>query len=298
MTCRDLRRVADSYLSRHTTAEMNHDILRHVDICPACGTDLDGRRRIRVAVRIAFDDASDLEPPPAFSARLRDHLRAEAEPDRTRVISRRSWLGLAAGLVVAIGLTGRLIVDRSNASTDALAQDAIGDHQNCALKFRMVRMPVPLPEAAARFDKSYRLLIDAPPAEMSTPGGHVRVIDRHACAFDARRFGHVVMEYRGHVLSLLMTEGSARAGAAAAIPHAIGRSTNGLSVVSVNAPDHVILLVGDLERAELTQLSTILAKPLAQRLVSGLRPAQADALVALQSVIPADGCNRRLTVCE
>ena len=30
-------------------------------------------------------------------------------------------------------------------------------------------------------------------------------LERHACAYDARRFGHLVMHYRGHVVSLLMT---------------------------------------------------------------------------------------------
>ena len=56
-------------------------------------------------------------------------------------------------------------------------------------------------------------------------------------------------------------------------PHPIRRSTNGLSVVSVNGAGHAILLVGDLENAELAELSEIVATPLARRLVSeGLTP--------------------------
>lgn len=282
MTCRDFRRMADAFLSAQTTAETNHDILRHVDGCPSCRADLDGRRRLRTALRAAFNGASELAPAPDFMARLHTQLRAEVDRNRPGTISRRSWLGLAAGLVLTIGVTGRLITDREIASADALARDAIGDHRNCALKFRLKRMPVPLAEAAAQFDDAYRLLMTAPPDEMSAPGGAIRVLERHACAYDGRRFGHVIMQYRGHTVSLLMTSARGRVGAglADAMPHSIGEPANGLSVVSVDASNRSILLVGDLGSAELTELSKIVAKPLAQRLAGWRLPSTDTVLVA------------------
>jgi hypothetical protein len=185
---------------------------------------------------------------------------------------------LAAGLVLTIGLTGRLVTDRESASAEALARDAIGDHRNCALKYRLTRMPVPLPEAAVRFDEAYRLLMTAPPDEASAPGGPVRVLERHACAYDGRRFGHVIMQYRGHTVSLLMT-GNAYAGGDS-IPRAIGQPANGLSVVSVNASGRSILLVADLQAPELTELSRIVVTPLAQRLAGGVRPSGGAIVVA------------------
>ena len=108
MTCLQFRRVADSFLSKHLTAELSHDVLRHLDVCPSCRADVDGRRRLRAALRIAVDRTPELQAQPDFSARLRTRLREEARGGRTRAISRRSWLALAAGLVLAIGLTGRL----------------------------------------------------------------------------------------------------------------------------------------------------------------------------------------------
>lgn len=299
MTCRDIRRMADSLPSAQMTADAEVDILRHLDFCPSCRIEVDGRRRIRTALRGALAGARDLQPQADFSARLRHHLREQAERDRRRARARRSWVGLAAGLLLVAGLTARFVFDRANATSDALAADAIADHRNCALKLGMDRMPVPLTEAAERFDKAYRLLITAPADGIAASGGPVRVVDRHACAYDGRRFGHVIMQYRGHVVSLLMTAGGAAAGAApgGGIPHVIGHSTNGLSVVTVNASDRSILLVADLGSAELTELSTIIAKPLAQRL-AGARPAMTTPafVAAFQWSLPLRTCTGLLTV--
>lgn len=196
---------------------------------------------------------------------------------------------MAASLVLAVGLTSAFLVRRLDAFTETLAQDAIGDHQNCALKYRWSRNPVPLPEAAARFDSAYRLLLSAPPNDITAPGGPVRVLERHVCAYEARRFGHVIMEYRGHVVSLLMTAASPPVrlpGLSGASPHPIGRSRDGLSVVSVDGADHAVMLVGDLGKTELTELSALIATPLAHRLVGGQPLPNADVVIALQSVLP------------
>ena len=77
------------------------------------------------------------------------------------------------------------------------------------------------------------------------------------------------MEYRGRVVSLLLTPNE-EAGAAREpgepLPHLIGRRKDGLSVVSVDRSRHAILLVSDLGTDELTQLSKMVSVPLAQRL--------------------------------
>jgi hypothetical protein len=45
-------------------------------------------------------------------------------------------------------------------------------------------------------DPNYRLLLSAPPDDISTPDGPVRVVERHSCAYGAHRFGHVILQYR------------------------------------------------------------------------------------------------------
>ncbi len=268
MTCRDVRDVADSFLSEELLTETNHEILRHLDGCPSCRAEIDARRRLRGALRTAFNRAPELQPSGEFADRLRERLR-QAAVDRPRgwTLSGR-WLALAAGLVLAVGVTA-ILFNRSPTTSEALATDAIGDHRNCALKYRLVRKPVPLEEAAQRFDSAYRVLLSAPPDDLPTPDGPVRVVERHSCAYAARRFGHVILQYRGRVVSLLVTANDAAAAgaqSAEAIPHVIGRPTDGLSVVSVNGSHHAVMLVGDLEKGELTQLAGIVSLPLVQRL--------------------------------
>jgi hypothetical protein len=269
MNCHDVREVADSFLCGELLTETNHEILRHLEGCPLCRTEIDARRRLRGALRTAFDRAPELQPAAEFAGRLRDQLRqAAVHRSRSWILSGR-WLALAAGLVLAAGATAAIVLNRSAARVQALAQDAVGDHRNCALKYRLVRTPVPLEEAAERFDRAYRVLISAPPDDIPTPDGPARVIERHSCEYGAHRFGHVILQYRGRVVSLLVTandSATAAADSATVIPHVIGRPMDGLSVVSVNGSRHAIMLVSDLERAELTQLARMVSVPLVERL--------------------------------
>src|SRR5262245_43078607 len=304
MNCRDVREIADSFLCEELLTETNHEILRHLDTCPSCRTEVDARRRLRGAVRDAFNRAPELQPSTEFRNRLHDQLR-EASLHRTRSWSLSSrWFALAAGVVLAIGVAGAVFMKRSVVPADALARDAIGDHQNCALKYRLVRMPVPLEEAAQQFDSAYRLLLASPPDEIATPDGPARVTERHSCAYGARRFGHVIMEYRGRVVASLMTTDEVTGNVGQdAIPHLIGRPMNGLSVVSVNGTRHAVLLVSDLSSADLAQLSRAVSVPLARRLEVSLMPDRGS-LASLQFERPfgfalyrcrSRGAIRRLT---
>jgi hypothetical protein len=284
MNCREVREVADSFLCDELLTETNHEILQHLDTCASCRSEIDARRTLRRTLRDAFDRAPELRARPEFLERLRGDLRDAPAHDHGSWVFSRRWFAIAAGLVLAAGLGGAILLKRSTpAPSDALAQDAIGDHRNCALKFRLVRTPIPLEEAAERFDSAFRLLLTAPPDDMSTPGGAARVVERHSCAYGARRFGHVILQYQGHVVSLLVTanDGSATADTASAVPHVIGRPMNGLSVVSVNGSRHAVLLVSDLENAELAQLSQAVSLPLAQRLAAGVMPGGRDTMASL-----------------
>lgn len=270
MNCRDVLDVADSFLSEALLTETNHAILRHLEICASCRAEIDARGRVRRALRAAFDRAPALQPAVDFTTRLRGQLRdvEQQRQPRPRAVRHGRWLALAASVLLAAGLVVYLAMNQSLAPVDALARDARGDHWNCALKNRLVRMPVPLEEAAERFDSAYRRLISSPPHDIATPGGTARVVERHACAYGTRRFGHVILNYRGRVVSLLVAADDEPTNAAlrGEVPHVHGHPVDGVSVVSVRAPHHAILLVGDLEEQELTQLSKLVSVPLALQL--------------------------------
>ena len=292
MNCRDVREVADSCLGEELLTETNHEILWHLDTCPSCRTEIDARRRLRGALRTAFNRARELQPAGEFADRLRDQLReASVQGRRSWTFSGR-WFALAAGLVLATGTIAAILLNSSPAPADALAQDAIGDHRNCALKYRLARAPVPLEEAAERFDSAYRVLLSAPPDDISTPEGPVRVVERHSCAYGAHRFGHVILQYRGRVVSLLVTandRSTAAAESTEAVPHVIGRPAGGLSVVSVNGSRHAVMLVSDLENRELSQLAGFVSLPLVQRLgdatMEGTKPTASRLFLPVQELV-------------
>jgi hypothetical protein len=265
MTCRDVREVADSFLSGELLTETNHEILRHLDTCPSCRAEMDARRRLRGALQDAFARAPELQPRAEFTSALRERLRDTPAHDRRRWMWSRSWLALAAGLLIVAAVAGILLLNRPLTPADALARDAIGDHQTCALTPHPGQRGVPLEEAAQKIDSTYRLLLTAPPDDVATPDGAAHVLDRHACAFGTRRFAHIMLQYRGRVVSLLMTANDASA-VADAMPHLIGLPADGLSVVSVNGAHHAFLVVGDLDSAALTELSRAVTVPLARRL--------------------------------
>jgi hypothetical protein len=270
MNCRDLRNVADSFLSEELPAEANDEVLQHLEFCASCRADIESGRQLRDAVRAAFNRAPGLRPSNEFRERLRKQLRDDATK-RGRFAG-LSWrrLAIAAGIMLAAGLSVAVLLERSSASDDAQAHDAIGDHRNCALHYRLVRHPVPLEEAAQRFDDAYRVLMAAPPDQISTPGGLVHVLERHSCEYGAHRYGHVVLRYRDRVVSLLVTTTGTRAArSSVTIPRVIGRPLEGLSVVAVNGTRHAVMLVGDLDPRELTQLAGIVSLPLVQQLAGG-----------------------------
>ena len=76
MECRDVRELADSFLAEELLTETNHEILRHLDTCPACREDLEARRALLLAVQRAFRNARDLGPSdPDY---LREHFVSPA----------------------------------------------------------------------------------------------------------------------------------------------------------------------------------------------------------------------------
>jgi len=203
MECRDVRELADSFLSEQLLVETTHDILRHLSQCPSCRTEIDSRRRLRTALRGAFERSPDLRASPEFLASVGRHIR-EHQPSRSRRALRwslRPMMALAATLllVTAVAFGGREWLGAS------LLHAALGDHQNCAIRFRLKEKPISLEEAAQRFEPAYRALVAFAPSPARLSNGELTVLERHSCVYDGRRFAHIVLRYRGTLVSVLVT---------------------------------------------------------------------------------------------
>ncbi len=271
MECRDVREMADSFLAEELLTETNHEMLRHLETCPVCRADLAARRALREGVRRAFQHASDLDPRPEFMTQLRASLQHAAYhvPARRRMRF-HGWWALAATVLLAVALGFAYRGRDWMTATATLARAAAGDHRNCALQFRLAERPISLEEAAQRYGAPYRVLEKLPPSDIMTAVGPAHVLERHACVYAGRRFAHIVFEYRGERVSLLVTaaEGGVQpAGPGEALPHvtSAGRIDD-ISVVSFRASGQMVFFAGDVAQADLMTLAKAVAEPLYREL--------------------------------
>jgi len=256
MQCRDVRELADSFLSEQLLVETNHELLRHLDTCPDCRSDIADRRALRDGLRTAFARSEDLTPRPELAAELRARLRP-APPEISRRSVLQSWWALAAGVVLAAG--GGVFVRNSTLRSRLvmLAREAAGDHQNCAVRFSLAERPIPLADAGRRYGAPYAALATF---ELPAVGGPLEVLDRHSCVYQGRRFGHVVFRYRGALTSLLVTDGTPPTGPELE-PNDVGPA-----VASLPAGRFVGFIVASLERQQVLDLAQTLAEPLSRHL--------------------------------
>ena len=268
MQCREVRDLADSFLSEQLLVETNHEVLRHVEGCPACRGEFASLRELRTAIRRAFIHSESLGISDEFRDRVVSRLRAAATRKTLGRISTRRWaigLTIAAVLVIATGV-GQFLRTRG---IDSIARDAVGDHQNCAVQFRLAEKPISVEDAAARYDPSFRLLLDTPSDDWNTPIGPMHVVDRHSCVFQGRRFAHIVLQLQGQVVSLLVTrrdserqsvDGTERVPFPVRLP-----AEDGLQVVSFDIPGHIVFVVGGVGEQQLRQVAESLSGPLYSR---------------------------------
>jgi anti-sigma factor RsiW len=268
MQCRNVRELLDAFLGDQLLVETTNDVVRHLETCPACRGELEGRRALRARLQAAFASAVELAPRAVFlnemEARLRTDVASEARSRMTRRSWLRSWGAAAAALVTAIsgGLFARSAVQRSRLA--ALARTAAGDHQNCAIKFNLTERPIPLEEAARRYDPAFASFTTLA-APTGLPNGSVELLERHSCFYEGRRFAHVVFRYAEHVVSLLVTAGTESIGSSPEMLPADGP----LQVASFSTGRHLVFVVSDLSAQDTSRFAQAIVEPVSQRLANG-----------------------------
>jgi anti-sigma factor RsiW len=264
MQCRDVRELLDAFLGDQLLVETTNDVVRHLETCPACRAELEGRRALRARLQSAFASAVELAPRAEFLTGIEAQLRTEASLHMTRRGWLRSWGAAAAALVTAIsgGLFARSAVRRSRLA--ALARAAAGDHQNCAIKFNLSERPIPLEEAARRYDPAFASFTTLT-APTGLPNGSADLLERHSCVYEGRRFAHVVFRYAGHVVSLLVTAGTESIGSSPEMLPADGP----LQVASFSTARHLVFVVSDLSAQDATRFAQAMVAPVLERLANG-----------------------------
>src|SRR5688572_19780142 len=241
MQCRDFREIADSYLSDELLVETNHDVIAHLETCADCRRELAARRELRTILRASFARAKEPQMPNEFVSRLHSQLRAAVTSGAVSLnVRARAWL-IAAGILVVVTLGVVAVWQRQRPQTDSQLADqrkpqnsaavqtsevqprppdiavdanailarmselAAGDHRDCAIGHRLPDRPITLEEAARKYDRVFLDLTKAVTSHRDDLNEVMDLVMAHACLFKGHWFAHIVIRYRGRLVSLLVT---------------------------------------------------------------------------------------------
>ncbi len=161
MKCQDFREVIDSYLSDELLTETNHDVLRHLEVCADCRREIEVRRDLLAQIRSVVKNSPQFQIREEFSGNLRARLKQSAAPKNVFWTSGNFWLAVAAMLILTVGLSIWFVSNQTVPSAEItqktensqpvfLEDTALGDHQNCAVKYNLAEEPVKI-DLAAQF---------------------------------------------------------------------------------------------------------------------------------------------------
>ncbi len=143
-----------------------------------------------------------------------------------------------------------------------LSASAIGDHRDCAIKFRLAERPIDLEEAGREYDQAFIDLARVVKTQSEDLTGQFEFIEAHSCVFKGQRFAHVVLKHRGHIVSLIVAEreqdveAAKYAGQAAAPTDDAGRQviacshSEGFQVSCFETARHAVFVVSDLSETD------------------------------------------------
>jgi anti-sigma factor (TIGR02949 family) len=273
--CERARKYLDSYISNELLVETNHEVMRHVENCPACTSELDARTRLRTRLKTAVN----AQPvPPELAVRIRSRVGTSRPRTWLPV-----WAGLAtamaAGLVVALGLwlsysrermpaladrPGQTAyIERASATLAVVLKAGLADHIHCAVFRKYPKTPPPVEKLEADLGPTYRGLL--PVVRTAVPEGY-QVVMAHRCSYGGRKYIHVTFERNGELLSLVVARkerGESMSGLLAAsqvsgLP--IYDSAAGhYHVAGFDAGEYLAYVVSDLRGKSNLQIATRLA---------------------------------------
>ena len=190
--CRQVRDLMDSFISGELTVESNHDVLRHVERCEACRSELERRERMSALLIESFGAAPDAT---AFGARLTQAL--DREQHRWGRLARYGSIAAALFLIAGAGAWWSRPVDA------AAFDDSVDDHIACAMQYPPFAT-YDAKRAAGALEPAYQPILNA----VSHTAGGYELIDAHMCPYQGRNYAHMVYRGGGKMLSVFAESAS------------------------------------------------------------------------------------------
>ncbi|MEO6486226.1 MAG: hypothetical protein ABIO54_12095, partial [Pyrinomonadaceae bacterium] len=282
--------MIDSYLSDELLVETNHDVLRHLENCSDCRTHLASSRELRDRLRSAVKTSADFNIESAFAKKLSGELQRtalqpgiwESFTDIVKQPRLGALMAAAAFLLVAVfgGImlirrtpivavnpsafpiptveaSNSVIADAVRVAWNELSEQAIGDHENCAVKFNLAEDPITLSDAAKKygpFDKNIDKTVVAAVKTVfkDAPSDQIHLLEAHSCLYNGRRFTHIVLKRQGKVISVLVTDTDLPDGSDGSVTsHADGS----LNAAGFTVGRHAVFVVSEMNAADNSTLA-------------------------------------------
>ena len=121
MACNTPFDLLNAYVDGELAPPEELELRRHLDVCEACRSQVE----TLVALKEAVATSAETRPLPHT---LRERLGTLARGRTDQFLGRRVWLaGLAAGLLLAVGVTGWFML-HTRAHTDVVTEALVADH--------------------------------------------------------------------------------------------------------------------------------------------------------------------------
>lgn len=188
--CQQIRDLMDSYLGGELMVESNHQVLRHMETCDACRTEVERRERTRTLLRQSLDIPLDVGP-------LRGRINKALDAEQSRWLRVARYWGVAAAMIFGVGLT----IWYSRSVDAAAFTDSVDNHVQCALTIPASAV-YDANRAAKRLEPPF---LDIVQTIRHTYGGY-DLVDAHMCPYLGRKYVHLVYRGEGRTLSLFAEE--------------------------------------------------------------------------------------------
>jgi len=269
MKCQDFREVIDSYLSDELLTETNHDVLRHLEVCADCRREIQIRRGLLAQIRSAVKNSPQFQIREEFSRNLRARLKQSAAPKNVFWTSGNSWLAVAAMLILTVGLSIWFVSNQTVPSSEItqktenpqpvfLEDAALGDHQNCAVKYNLAEVPVEIDLASVEYANLRQAIL----LPLQNAADRYEFLESHTCKYDGHLFTHIVFRHQGKTLSVLLTD--LQNYQSLKDEQIVKLATSGYQLARFDAKNQAFFVVSDLPQTENLATAEILINSVRQ----------------------------------
>ena len=286
--CERVRRQLDAYLSNELLVETTSEVLKHLESCEACSSELGSRQRVREALQKA---ATRQLPPAHLREAIRQRLRS-AQPGLFSRFRVTTWaVALASLTVVMVAGQQWLGFERGRQIVANVLTLGVSDHLHCAIRgHNYPELANPPEQLREKLGPQYAGLL--PVVQEKLPG--FQLLEAHICSVPGspRKYVHYIARGQGTILSVILTKRQGESLPAgrllvAGAPTGVNlykAKLEATSVAGFETNEYFGFVVSDLGQDEMMQLAASLAPALRDALDGSAGTEKATPPLLLASV--------------